>query len=350
MAEVGLTAEQARRLLVPLGDVAIVEIETIATTNHVFRVLTAKHGTYYIKLHTARWYADQPDTFFVVNRECAVHDLLRIRGMPLPYLAWGEYTRSAVPRSAYICGELPGRPVPEAMRSHPYAADAIVYALGRYMRRLHAIQFSNPGLIEPAHARFCRAVGRIPPVEAWDGAPLHHAAHMQREALDLVCRAAERGHLRDDVASELQERLAGMVALLEPDYHPPRFTVGNCHAWHFHVQHEPEGWAVLGFYDFEAASAGDPTIDLIELEVTLTPALGSSGWRAPFLDAYGRWPALEGYKLRLYYYLLHELFKAQSRVVPDRAWLDAHWMDMIQAGEWDELVWYPPGHFTGEEF
>ena len=75
-----LTLEQAQRLLAPVGDVEIVEITVAATTNDVFKVATRDHGNFYIKLHTARWYADQPDTFFVVNRECAVSELLRKRG------------------------------------------------------------------------------------------------------------------------------------------------------------------------------------------------------------------------------------------------------------------------------
>ncbi len=349
MADLGLTPEQAEWLLAPIGLVSVLEIELVGSINHVYCVVTRDHGTFYVKLHTARWYADQPDTFFVVNRECAVHDLLRARGMALPYPAWGEYTRRIVGRSAYICGELSGTSAPEAILRYPARAEAIAAALGRYLRRLHAIEFSNPGLIEPAHARFCPPTGRIPLVATWDGGHLHHASHMQREALELVGRAAAAGHLRGDVARELAARFAGMSARLEPDYHPPRFTVGNCHAWHFHVQLEEAGWEVLGFYDFEAASAGDPTIDLVELEVTMTPALDSYDWRAPLLDAYGHWPELEGYKLRLLYYLLHELFRNDSRMVPDQAWLDAQWMDLIHASEWDELCWFPVGQLPGRK-
>jgi aminoglycoside phosphotransferase (APT) family kinase protein len=244
---------------------------------------------------------------------------------------------------------LPGTPVPEMMLRDPAAADAIVRALARYLRRLHAIEFSNPGLLEPAHARFCPVTGPIPPVEAWDGGHLHHASHIQREALDLVGRAAAAGHLHADVARELEARFAQMGALLEPGYHPPRFTVGNCHAWHFHVSRDGGTWAVLGFYDFEAVSAGDPTIDLVELEVTLTPALRSTDWRAPFLDAYGRWPELEGYKLRLFYYLLHGLFSPHSRTVPDQAWLGERWMDLIHSREWNDLAWFPGGQLPGKE-
>ena len=95
------------------------------------------------------------------------------------------------------------------------------------------------------------------------------------------------------------------------------------------------------------ASAGDPTIDLVELEVTLVPTLRSIAWREPFFATYGRRPGLEGYKMRLFYYLLHELGKAQSRVVPDPAFLDARWRRLIDAQAWDELDWWPEGASGG---
>ena len=53
--------------------------------------------------------------------------------------------------------------------------------------------------------------------------------------------------------------------------------------------------------------------------------------------------------LRLFYYLLHELLKLQSCIVPDRAWLDAHWMNLIHAREWNELAWFPAGRLPGKE-
>jgi aminoglycoside phosphotransferase (APT) family kinase protein len=335
-----LTPDQARKLLAPVGRVEIDSISLAATTNHVFRVVTRDHGVFYVKLHTARWYADQADTFFVVNRECAVHALLDKRGMSLPYHAWGDYTRGVLSRSVLICGELPGTSVPDAIARFPDQADAIVGALGDYMGRLHQIEFSTPGLLEPAHAYFCAPEGRVPPVVAWDGGALHHATHLQRDALDVLDRVARRALLPPPTAAALSSLFSSAAKVLKPDYHPPRFTVGNCHAWHFHVA-PGEKWTVLGFYDLEAASAGDPTIDLAELEVTLTPRVRSFAWRPPFFQAYGRWPAFEGYKIRLLYYLLCELDKPRSSMIPERSWLADRWVELIEARDWDELAWFP---------
>ena len=336
-----LTHEQAQRLLAPVGDVVIVEITVAATTNDVFKVVTRDHGNLYVKLHTARWYADQPDTFFVVNRECAVPELLRKRGMALPYRAWGDYTRGVVGRSAYICGELAGTPVPQALARFPRESAEILRALGHYMRRLHSIEFSNPGLLEPAHALFCEAEGTIPRVEAWHGGHLHHPEHMQREALDMLQGATEAGHLHPGVSAALDALFQRMASTLDPDYHPPRFTVGNCHAWHFHTERVNGHWTIFGFYDFEAASAGDPTIDLVELEMTLVPSTRSFAWRDPFYEGYGHRPTFEGYKMRVLYYLLYELGKAHSRMVPDPGWQEKRWMDLAGAGTWQDLTWFP---------
>ena len=45
--------------------------------------------------------------------------------------------------------------------------------------------------------------------------------------------------------------------------------------------------------------------------------------------------------MRVLYYLLYELEKVNGRMVPDLAWLEAQWMDLIQAQNWEELVWFP---------
>jgi hypothetical protein len=339
MAE--LTPEQARKLLAPIGDVSVVKIDVAATINDVFKIVTRDHGNYYFKFHTARWYADQADTFFVVNRECAVHALLEKRGMPLPYPAWADYTRSVVPRSVYICGELTGTPVTEALARFPQEAADILSSLGRYLHRLHETVFSTPGLLEPAHVIFCPRKGPVPPVAAWDKGALHHAEHFCQEASDALNRCRERGLLPSDVAAAIARLYQDMVATIAPDYTPARFTVGNCHAWHFHVERTDGQWTVLGFYDFEAVSAGDATIDLVELEMTLTPCTGSVTWREPFFAGYGRWPGFEGYKMRALYYLFYELGKAQSRAVPDPAWLNERWLDLIDAQSWQDFVWFP---------
>jgi len=341
-----LTPQQATQLLARVGAVEVLDISVAATVNDVFRVVTRSHGVFFIKFHTARWYADQPDTAFVAEREAAVPELLRKRGLPLPYTAWADTSRSVVSRSVFICGELEGLPVTEAAAQFPAASGEIMRALGRYLRRLHEIEFSSPGILHPLHARRAAAAGAIPHVESWDDHPMHHTEHLQREALAAVARAEGSRSLPSEIAAEMAARFAGSAEVLRPDYQPPRLTLGNCHAYHFHVAQTARGWEVQGCYDFEAVSAGDATIDLVELEVTLTPALRSFSWREPFFAGYGRRPALHGYALRLVYYLLCELDNPHTKQIPDRDWLHERWLRLLGARTWDELTWYPVAEDT----
>jgi aminoglycoside phosphotransferase (APT) family kinase protein len=333
-----LSVEQAAKLLAPVGPVSVLGVSIVATTNDVFKITTRDHGNFYVKFHTARWYADQPDTYFVVERECAMVELLRKRGMPLPYRAWADYTRTVVPRSVYICAELAGIPVPEAIATFPGQRDQILQALGRYLRQLHNIEFSTPGLLAFAHAYFAADATPIPPVFSWDQHPIHHAKHLQRDALDVLDSKAES--LPVVLVPELKAMFGSLADTVKNDYAPPRLTVGNCHAWHFHVDQTNGIWKVLGFYDFEAGSAGDATIDLVELEVTLTPSLNSTAWRGPFFEAYGSRPGFEGYKRRLLYYLLFEVGNPPSRMIPDPQWFNDRLANLIHASDWEQLEWY----------
>jgi hypothetical protein len=334
-----LTVEQAEKLLAPVGLVSVLDVSTAATTNDVFKIRTRAHGNYYVKFHTARWYADQPDTFFVVERECAVYELLRRRGMPLPYRAWGDYTRAVVPLSLFVCDVLPGIPVPDAIAQFPNQSDQILQAFGRYMRQLHNIEFSRPGLLAYAHAYFASDENQIPPVFTWDQHPIHHAEYLQRDALAVLEKKAEE--LPKALVPSLREMFQSLADTVKNDYVPPRLTIGNCHAWHFHVDRPNGIWKVQGFYDFEAVSAGDSNIDLVELEITLTPTILSSLWRTPFFEAYGSWPEFEGYKRRLLYYLLFEVGNPQSRMIPNPQWFSEQLSSLIHASGWSDLEWYP---------
>jgi aminoglycoside phosphotransferase len=334
-----LSVEQAHQLLAPVGKVAIESISVAATINDVFRVVTREHGTFYIEFHTARWYADQPDTAHVAEREAAAVEVLRKRGMPLPYVAWADTSRSIVSRSVFICGQLPGSPVTDAAREHPAEAGQMLHALGEYLRRLHGVEFTDPGILCREHAEIAPPTGVIPCVRSWDDHSMHHPEHFQREALAELAR---KEHLLPRmVAAELAARFAGSAEVLRPDYRPPRLTIGNCHAYHFHVARTSAQWEVTGCFDFEAVSAGDSTTDLVELEVTLTPAVRSSSWRGPLFAGYGRRPRLEGYRLRLCYYLLCELSNAWSKQVPDPEWLRRQWPRLLAVARWEELTWFP---------
>ena len=334
-----LTPQQAEMLLAPLGDVSVVDVTVAATTNDVFKVRTREHGTYYVKFHTAPWYSDHPDAYFAVERECAVCDLLGKRGLPMPYRFWGDYTRQVVSRSVFISEELGGISVPEALQRFPDQQPGILQALGRYLRSLHSIEFARAGFIARPHAVFAPAAGPVPLVYTWDRQAYQRPDPLQKDAIEgLEQRAAL---LPADVVPRLRELFESLAEVVHGDYHPPRFTIANCHAHHFHVDKRNGDWEVLGFYDFEAASAGCPICDLVELEVALTPATRGTAWRDPFFESYGSWPSFESYKLRTFSELLFQLGWHQSEAVPDSKWLYEAWPRLIDAADWPELEWYP---------
>lgn len=328
-----LSPEQARALLKPIGEVTVRAVTRAATANDVFQVTTETHGAFYVKFHTARWYADQADTSFVAAREAAVHDLLRKRGMPLPYPGWADLSRTIVPAPVYVCGELPGLPVTEILARWPGEMFAVMHALGTYLRGLHDIIFTTPGILGPEHVQLAPPEGPVPPVAAWDKHAMHHPKHFQRFALEKLDETAHKGLIAPETENALRALFERMAETIRTDYTPPRFTVGNCHVWHFHMQPVGGQWTVSGFYDFEAVSAGDATIDLVEIEDTLVPKIKTFAWRTPFFSGYGRAPAFEGYKMRLLYYLLHDLSRFGA------PWPEQKWDGLVRAGKWEELVW-----------
>ena len=74
----------------------------------------------------------------------------------------------------------------------------------------------------------------------------------------------------------------------------------------------------------------------------MTPSMRSSAWRELLFTGYGCRPDFAAYKMRmLVEYLLYYRKRAPNREIPDPAWLDAQWMNLIDARDWDALTWYP---------
>ncbi|MCC7406529.1 MAG: aminoglycoside phosphotransferase family protein [Phycisphaeraceae bacterium] len=340
-----LTVEQAGQLLAPIGKVCIRGIERTGSINDVFRVTTTDRGNFYVKFHTARWYANEPDAFFCVEREAAVHQLLAKRGMPLPYVAWGDLTRKIVPLSCYICGELPGRPITEAIAADPAAGPRMLRELGAYFRRLHVIEFGTAGLLDARHAVFAPPTGPVPAMPTvWDGGSMHRAEALQRDSLEQLERLRRERLLPEATLGLLEGLFRRTAEVAGEGYWPPRFTVGNCHAYHFYVDRRGGEYDVTGFYDFEAVSAGNPLTDIVELAVTLTPSTHGLAWQEPFFEGYGRLPPLEPYKIFLLSYLLPEYGTSKRELIPDPPWFAGRLPSLLSADTWDALEWYPGGN------
>ena len=342
-----LTVEQATRLLCKkVEGVAVRSIQQIGFTNDVFRVTTASHGNYYVKFFTARWYKDCPDLSGNVEQELAAYHVLRRRGVSLPYEMWGDCSRRVVAEAVLVCSELPGTPLPVVLKKHPEDGPAIWETLGRYLRRIHDIRFTNPVGLGPEHSRSVPLTGVIPHTlnpYVGDVSPRQLAEARQVEALSTLEKAVESGHLAPAAASALRALFGDMAEVIEQELANPHFTVLNVHDHHFHLVRSDSGWEVAGLYDFEHASASDTHVDLVDLEMTVTPNRGSYGWRESFFRGYGKMRCFASFKVNLLFYLVGEIGDPRGRMVPSREWLDREWKTLVDATSLEDLRWFPVG-------
>jgi hypothetical protein len=334
-----LTLTTARQLLAPISASPVVDVKHISNTNDVFRVVTSAGGNFYVKFHTSPWYKAAPDTAVVVAREVLVANLLRRKGIPLDYTTWSDCTHGVVNRSVLITGELPGVPVPTALKEWPDERDLILAAVAQYLSHVHALTFPVAGYIE-----FCGDAD-LPPApdpgagDWWDSHPCQKPENLQRYALGILTDRAQ--HLPPPLHGALLNLFETIQSSVAPDYRPPHFVINNYHPFHIHVARGTAGWRVTGLYDFEAASSGSPTFDLVGNELQLAPMLGGLAWRDAFYAAYGRRPDVEAYRAMLLCFLLLSLGGAPNETVPDPAWLIRQMPALITGPRHEDLMWYP---------
>lgn len=334
-----LDVATAQTLLTRIANSGVQSVQQITNTNDVFKVTTQNEGNFFVKFHTSHWYKDAPDTFILVQREAAVTGLLERKGIPPGYRSWTDCTRRIVNRSVLITSELPGIPVPVALKKAPHEQDQIISALARFLKRLHDLEFPRAGYIE-----FCGNADMpfsLDPRENpwWDSHPCQKVENFRKFALDVL--SSKEKAIPISLFSELKERFDRMPDFLSSEYHPPHFVINNYHPAHVHVRRDRSGWQVAGLVDFEAASAGNPVFDLVGNDLQITPLTGSLSWRPVFYQAYGRYPKFEAYKLMLLCFLLLGLGGKQTAEVPDADWLIHTMPALIDAAGYETFVWYP---------
>ncbi len=336
-----LTPELARKLLATITENPVTSVCRITNTNDVFKVETAGDGNFYVKFHTSDWYKAADDTEIVVRREAAVAEFIRRKGIPLGYRAWTDCTRQVVSRSVLITSELPGMPIPQALRDYPQERERILQALAEFLRQLHGLEFPRAGYFEcTGHADLPFSLD--PAQNPWcDSHPCQKADNFRLFALNVL--KSRQKLLPPTLYRALQQRFHECPDILRGEYRPPRFVINNYHPFHIHVGQDASGWHVCGLYDFEAASAGAPLFDLVLNELQMTPILGGLSWRSSFYPAYGRYPAFEAFLIMLLAYLLISLGAASRAEVPDPEGLIQKLPRLIRAGDYPELLWYP-GH------
>lgn len=343
---VELTRMQAAQLLSRVEGTSVVDLKQVGFTNDVFRVTTESHGNYYIKFYTARWYKDD-DGAGSVSQELGAYGILKKRGILMQYEMWGDISFTIVPEAVLITSELPGAPVPRAIAQHPEEEDRIWQTLGECLRQIDDIEFTRCGPLSPATAERAAEAGRIPvaehpPVGSVDAR--HLAEERQAKALAAVEQVLKKELIPESVALALKSYFTGMAEVLEEEFAHPRFTSRNAHDHHFHVSRSAHEWKVVGLYDFEHAWAFDSHVDLMLLEMTVTPQRRSYRWREPFLKGYGSIRNFEAFKMHLFLDLLESIAEGgrwMKRTVPNLEWLNGCWEALIGAQQLADLLWFP---------
>jgi len=302
--------------------------------------VTAGCGNYYVKFHTASWYKAAIDTFHVVQREQAVSEFLKRKGIPLAYCAWADCTRRFVNRSVLITSELPGIPVPTALQEFPGERDKIIAALADFLHDLHRIEFRVPGYVEFGGDPDMPFALDLQDCLPWgDSHPCQKPENLKTYALDIL--ESKKSLLSSGVVADLKQLFDDISTVVEADYYPPHFVINNYHPFHIHVLQDKLGWHVSGIYDFEAASSGNSTFDLVLNDLQIMPIMGEATWQKLFYSAYGRWPSVETYKIILLCFLLLGIGDKPSEPVPDVKWLIRQLPELVRAASWDKLQWYP---------
>lgn len=334
-----LTIPTAQMILAPIASSSVQTVEHITNTNDVFKVVTEQDGNFYVKFHTSPWYKDAADTNIVVEREAAVFELLKRKGISLGYRTWTDCTRQVVSRSVLITSELPGFPITTVIKDMPDECDQIIVALACFFKRLHELEFPKAGYIEFSGDKDL-PFSLDPDEHPWrDSHPCQKPENFKRFALHVL--NSKEKVLPWSLFSLLEERFEKIPEILSSEYHPPRFVINNYHPFHVHVRRDLSGWQVVGLYDFEAVSAGNPLFDLVGNELQLTPVIGDLSWRPTFYRAYGQYPKFEAYKTILLCFLLLGVGADPGAEVPDSEWLIRKLPSLINAANYDTLRWYP---------
>ncbi len=340
-----LTSAMATQLLARVGDVAIESTNRQSGINHNYRVVTRRHGTFHIKFHTAFWYPDQAEADYAAQRALAVYELLIRVGMPSSFEAWVDDSHTVVPASVYIATEMPGTDGLSLLWQHENERPAILEAIGRYFRRLHAVEFSEGGTIGPQHTRAPFHCGRFGPVvprtSVRDSAMerLWRPVVFQEWALTELDQCAEKGLLDKAAVQATRFVMDSLAETISPDYDPPRLVLGNAHVSHLNLCRTGDRWEVVGCCDFEDVSAGDALADLMELETSLAPRFHWFDWRAPLFAGYGARPRFESHKLRVIAFLLYAMRDGNNKIVPDLSWLSRNWLTLLGAQTWSGFHW-----------
>lgn len=326
MKPISLSARRASQILGGVSVSGPTGIEQVHERNHVWR-LVSEAGSFFLKTYTKSWYVAHGDSHaFPVTHEAGAWRCLKAHGLATPEVVAAETsTGNPLGRPFLLTRELQGQSL-LALQRQGYDLAAPLRAVGDYLRRMHAIEFSFPGYVSSE-----RGPTSPPRAGAWQ----HRCWTVEsrkKHAQDKL--EAETARLSEDVRARLNRAIATMPEQLRSSYEPPRFVHGDCHANTFFLVEDGDEWQVTGTVDMEVASAGDAGEDLMKLCVELAALLPASDcWWEALFDGYGATPEFDLIKLRLL-----------GTEPSEFAWIDGwprHWNDVVKcilnARSWKQL-------------
>ena len=111
----------------------------------------------------------------------------------------------------------------------------------------------------------------------------------------------------------LQEIIEAAIPLLNRGI--PTLLHNDAHAWNVLIDLRDEGWGCTGWLDWEYAWVGDPTWDLVRMDLWRSHAIGATP--ADFFEGYGLFPIEPNrsiYELSIYLWRAHEYLKGAESI------------------------------------
>lgn len=269
-------------------------VELITGAGHTNRVSVIKvqsEASYVLREYL--WPHDAPD-LDRVRKEKFLHTLLINRGLPVPRILADVTLRG---KSAILMEQLPGERLGDSY-SH-LTSDAWVQAwrsCGATLRRIHSFEYS-PG----THGIF---VGdTLQPFEApsWG----------QHCMYNLLYHAQQVVAFRKGIAIDLdglQKVIEVAIPLLNRG--APTLLHNDAHAWNVLIDRVNGAWGCTGWLDWEYAWVGDPTWDLVRMDLWRSHSIGATP--GAFYEGYGLRPTEPNrsiYELSIYLWRAHEYLK-----------------------------------------
>lgn len=269
------------------------KLELVKKHNHIWRIFLNK-DVYYLKLFSKDWYKNDEGCSFCVRHEASMIALLQKNELATAELIQADETQENPLNWPFIITKaIEGAAIPDVLtRVFEHDFEQIMFVLGDYLRRTHAVLFNHAGYISdlagPSHA---------PNENAWQH-PIWTFSAFQKSAYGVW--QDDAASCKNELLSSVRSYATSHETLLKLSYQQPRLIHGDAHPAQFFIKQVQSKWQVSGVLDFEVGSAGNPLADWSTLLLCLSGQHSSNQlwWQALF-EGYQQTPSFELLKLFL---------------------------------------------------